>query len=48
MDKPFNKSFSTIKDEIGFFDKHLGVEGNKQAAQQIYNFLINNGIFILN
>jgi hypothetical protein len=48
MDKPFNKSFSTIKDEIGFFDKHLGVEGNKQAAQQIYNFIINNGIFILN
>lgn len=48
MDKTFNNSFSTIKDEIGFFDKHMGVEGNKQAAQEIYNFLIKNGIFILN
>lgn len=48
LKQPFNNSFSTIKDEIGFFDKHMGVEGNKQAAEEIYNFLIKNGIFILN
>lgn len=48
LNKSFNNSFSSIRDEIGFFDKHMGVEGNKQAAEEIYNFLIKNGIFILN
>lgn len=48
MDKSFNNSFSTIKDEIGFFDKHMGINGNKEAAEKIYNYLIKNGIFIVN
>lgn len=48
MDKPFNNSFSTIKDEIGFFDNHMGVKGNIEAADKIYNYLIKNGIFIVN
>lgn len=47
MDAPFNKSFSSIKDEIGFFDNHMGVKGNEEAAEKIYNFLIKNGIFIV-
>jgi hypothetical protein len=47
FDKPFNKCFSTIKDEIGFFDNHMGVNGNVEASEKIYNFLIKNGIFIV-
>ena len=48
MQHPFNKMFSTIKNETGYFDGHMGVEGNKNASNMIYEFLIKNDIFILN
>ena len=48
----FNNSFIhnnlTIKDEIGYYDGHAGIQGNKFAADKIYKFLIQNNIFIIN